>query len=174
MQHDCFWETFNCITFLLSAWKGCLNRTVQLFQAGFWDEEIPLGFLDGAVVKNPPASAADARDRGSIPGLERSPGKGNGNLLEHSCWRIPWTEEPGGLQSMGSQRVEHDWVTEDALMQGSHEAGFSFWSETWQQNSLICIVRGRKASFLCLNTMLILFDLLDFLVSSTMEYIHLE
>ena len=33
----------------------------------------------------------------------------------HSCvfaWRIPWTEEPGGLQSIGSQRVRHDWATE--------------------------------------------------------------
>ena len=30
-------------------------------------------------------------------------GEGNGNPLQHSCWRIPWTEEPGGLQSMGSQ-----------------------------------------------------------------------
>ena len=29
------------------------------------------------------------------------------------AWRIPWTEEPGGLQSMGSQRVEHDFITED-------------------------------------------------------------
>ena len=29
------------------------------------------------------------------------------------AWRIPWTEEPGRLQSMGSQRVRHDWVTED-------------------------------------------------------------
>ena len=28
------------------------------------------------------------------------------------AWRIPWTEEPGGLQSMGSQRVRHDWVTD--------------------------------------------------------------
>ena len=27
------------------------------------------------------------------------------------AWRIPWTEEPGGLQSMGSQRVRHDWAT---------------------------------------------------------------
>ena len=27
------------------------------------------------------------------------------------AWEIPWTEEPGGLQSMGLQRVEHDWVT---------------------------------------------------------------
>ena len=31
------------------------------------------------------------------------------------AWRIPWTEEPGGLQSMESQRVGHDWVTEHAL-----------------------------------------------------------
>ena len=27
------------------------------------------------------------------------------------AWRIPWTKEPDGLQSMGSQRVRHDWVT---------------------------------------------------------------
>ena len=27
------------------------------------------------------------------------------------AWEIPWTEEPGGLQSMGSQRVGHDWAT---------------------------------------------------------------
>ena len=31
-------------------------------------------------------------------------------------WRIPWTEEPGGQQSMGSQRVRHDWVTEHTLL----------------------------------------------------------
>ena len=28
------------------------------------------------------------------------------------AWKIPWTEEPGGLQSMGSQRVRHDWASE--------------------------------------------------------------
>ena len=32
------------------------------------------------------------------------------------AWRIPWTEEPGGLQSMGSQRVRHDWVTNTYLV----------------------------------------------------------
>ena len=37
------------------------------------------------VVKNPPASAADARDMGSIPGSGRSPGGGSGNLLQYSC-----------------------------------------------------------------------------------------
>ena len=49
------------------------------------------------MVKNLPASAGDVRDVGLIPGLGRSPGK-----------EIPWTEEPVGLHSMGSQRVGHD------------------------------------------------------------------
>ena len=66
----------------------------------------------GAVVKNPPASAGGARNLGSIPGLGRSPGIGNGCLLQYSCLEIQWTEEPGGLQSMGLKRVVHNWVTE--------------------------------------------------------------
>ena len=43
------------------------------------------GFPDDSAVKNPPANAGDARDSGSIPGLGRSPGAGNGNLLQGSC-----------------------------------------------------------------------------------------
>ena len=54
------------------------------------------------VVKNPPANAGDVGDPGSIPGLERSPGEGNGYPLQYSCLENPWTEEPGGLQSIGS------------------------------------------------------------------------
>ena len=50
-------------------------------------------------------------DVGSIPGLGRSPGEGNGNLLQHFCWQIPWTEDPGSLQSMGLQRVKHNLAT---------------------------------------------------------------
>ena len=60
------------------------------------------------VVKNPPASAGDIRDPGSIPGLGRSPGGGNGNPLQYSCLEIPRAEEPGGLQSMGSQTAGHN------------------------------------------------------------------
>ena len=41
-----------------------------------------MGFPGGAVVKNLLANAGDARDAGSIPGLRRSPGEGNGNLLQ--------------------------------------------------------------------------------------------
>ena len=50
-------------------------------------------------------------DLGLIPGLERSPGEGNGYPVHIFAWRIPWTEEPGGLQSMGLQRVRQGWVT---------------------------------------------------------------
>ena len=67
-----------------------------------------MDFPGGSVVKNPPASAGDARDTGLIPGLGRSPGVGNGNLLQYSCPENPWTEEPGGLQSLGSQGVGQD------------------------------------------------------------------
>ena len=57
---------------------------------------------------NPPANAGDAGNSGWIPGWGRSPGEGNGNPLQYSCLEYPWTEEPGGLQSMGSQGVGHD------------------------------------------------------------------
>ena len=53
------------------------------------------------VLKNPPANAGDARDTGAISGSGRAFGEGNGNLLQYSFWKIPWAEEPGGLQSMG-------------------------------------------------------------------------
>ena len=42
-------------------------------------------FPDGTVVKNPPATAGDARDLGSIPGSGRSLGEGNDNPLQYSC-----------------------------------------------------------------------------------------
>ena len=62
------------------------------------------------MIKDQPANAGDAKDKGSIPGLGRSPGGGNGNTLKILAWRIPWTEEPGGFQSLGSQRVRHKWA----------------------------------------------------------------
>ena len=60
------------------------------------------------VVKNLPANMGDVRDLGLIPGLGRSPGGGNGNPLQYSCQEIPWTEEPGELQSIGLQSVGHN------------------------------------------------------------------
>ena len=68
------------------------------------------GLQDGSAVKNPPANAGGAGEAGSVPELRRSPGAGNGNPLlgKIFTWEIPWTEEPGGLQSMVLQRVGYD------------------------------------------------------------------
>ena len=56
------------------------------------------------MVNNSPASAGDS---GLIPGSGRFPGVRDGTYSSILAWRIPWTEEPGGLQSMGSQIVGH-------------------------------------------------------------------
>ena len=75
------------------------------------------------MVKSSPTNAGDPRDAGSTPRLGRSPGEENGETVyspgknTHSsilAWRIPWTKEPGGVQSRGSQRVGHDWLTPHA------------------------------------------------------------
>ena len=60
-----------------------------------------MGFPGGSVVKNLPASAGDT---GQEDPLEKEMATYSSILT----WRIPWIEEPDGLQSMGSQRVRHD------------------------------------------------------------------
>ena len=76
-----------------------------------WDTAYPQSNLTTLVVqtvKNPPANAGDTGDVGSIPELGRSPGE---EMAAHSgilAWEIPWTELPGWLQSLGSQRVGYD------------------------------------------------------------------
>ena len=72
------------------------------------NKEASLGGLTGAMVKSPPTSAGDTKDAGSIPQLGRSSGKGMATRPSILAWRIPWTEEPGGLRSIGSQTVGHD------------------------------------------------------------------
>ena len=76
-----------------------------------WNSKEPysnfMGFPGSSVVKkkkNPRANAGDTGDgdMNFILRSGRSPREGNGNPLQYSAWKIPWTEEPGGLQSMGS------------------------------------------------------------------------
>ena len=79
--------------------------------------------------------------------------KGNGTHSSALAWEIPWTEEPGGLQCMGSRRVRHDWATSLSLFT------FMQWRRKWQptpvflpgesqgQGSLVgCRLRGRTES----------------------------
>ena len=58
------------------------------------------------MVKIPPANAGATGDGGLIPGLGRSgKGKEYSSIL---AWKVPWTEKPGGLQSLGPQKVRHN------------------------------------------------------------------
>ena len=59
------------------------------------------------VVKNLPTNAGDRRDTGSL-GWEDPLQEGMATHCNIPAWRIPWTEEPGELQSIGLQRVGHD------------------------------------------------------------------
>ena len=63
-----------------------------------------MGFPGGSDVKE---SASNAGDLGSIPELGRSPEESMATHSSILAWIIPWTEEPGGLWSMGSQKVRH-------------------------------------------------------------------
>ena len=53
-------------------------------------------------------SACNSGEMGLIPYLGLSPGEGNGYSLQYAFWRIPWTEEPSRLNSMGLERVRHN------------------------------------------------------------------
>ena len=88
------------------SWTQLSNWTTMK-HSDFWCCIIKPGFPGGSVVGNLPANAGDTRDLGSIPGLGRSPGGRNG------------TEEPGGLQSKGSQRVRYNWAQHSPILSHS-------------------------------------------------------
>ena len=60
------------------------------------------------MIKNPPVNAGDVRDRIQSLDWEDPLEKGMATRSSIVTWEIPWTEEPGGLQSMGLQRIVHD------------------------------------------------------------------
>ena len=81
---------------------------VHGFRLSFGDNALDLRFPGSSDGKE---SACNAGDPGSIPGSARSPEKGMATHSSILAWRIPWTEKPGGLQTMGSQTVGHDGMT---------------------------------------------------------------
>ena len=80
-------------------------------------KDFPVAFV---VAQNGKESSCKAGDQGSIPQLARSPGQGKATPSSILAWRIPWTEEPVELQSMGSKGGRHDTLT---LTQLSSEKG---------------------------------------------------
>ena len=75
------------------------------------------GFPGGSMLKNLPANAGDMGDASLISGSGRSPGVRNGTHTSILAQEIPWTEEPGRLQSMWWQRVRQDSATKRQLYQ---------------------------------------------------------
>ena len=115
------------------AWWAAVYGVAQSRTQLKWQHYMKMGFLSSSASRE---SACIARDPKSIPRSEISPRKGIGYPLQYPWasleaqkmgkipWRrawqptpvflpgeSPWTEEPGGLQTMGSQRVGHDWLT---------------------------------------------------------------
>ena len=84
----------SCIGFLSKLWK----RTTDWVAS-----QVAL------VINSLRANAGDLKDMDLIPELRRSLGGGHDNLLQYSCLENPWTEEPGGLRSIGLQRVGNNW-----------------------------------------------------------------
>ena len=69
---------------------------------------LPMGFPGCSVVKNLPANAGAAGDIGLIPDWEDPLEEEKATHSSILVWKIPWTEEPGGLESIESHRVGHD------------------------------------------------------------------
>ena len=90
---------------------------IKEFTQNGWD----LHVLVAQIVKNLPATKeTQVQSLVQEDPLEKGMAT-HSNIL---AWRIPWTEEPGRLQSMGSQRVGHDWVTSLSLSNGSEMLPF--------------------------------------------------
>ena len=100
----------------LEFYFGLVRVDLLIRTTRWWRDRLPtpvfLGFTGGS---NGKESACNSGDLGSIPGLARSPREERylekNTLSSILAWRIPWTEEPGRIQFMGSQRVRHDWAT---------------------------------------------------------------
>ena len=95
--------------------------------SGFGQGDASLSFPGGTVVKNPPANAGEASNACSIPGLERSPGEGNGNPLQYSCLgnstaRGAWwaTIHVGRKESVTTKRLTHTYYPHKVHWEAFH------------------------------------------------------
>ena len=104
---DCFLLVlFNCKNLMFS-----LYSTSQAYRGLIWlrwNTSVGVSKI-APVVKNLPANVGEVRDMGLILGWEDPLEEGTATYSNILALRIPWTEEPGRLQSIGSQIVRHDW-----------------------------------------------------------------
>ena len=117
-SHVMQFHPFKYFFFFFSIFMICVTTTTVYFRTFFPSKRNPFcnqplspHFVSLVVqkVKNPPAMKETSV--GSL-GWEDPVEEGTATHSSILAWRIPWTEEPGGLQSLGSQRVQHDWATD--------------------------------------------------------------
>ena len=97
----------------------CWSRLVKAWTRFYIRRRVCGASLGGSAVENPPASAGNARDVGSIPGSERSPGEGNGNPLQSSCLGNPIDRGAlAGYSPWGLKRVGHNLATKQHQQHG--------------------------------------------------------
>ena len=93
-----FFSSLRFISFYSTSSCYLAISSLSFYISVLWWFLIPLGFPGGSDGKE---SAFSVGDLGSVPRLGRSPGEGNTTYSRIVAWKIPWTEKPGGLQSMG-------------------------------------------------------------------------
>ena len=107
------------------SWHAAIHRVAKSrTRLNAWTE---LGFPGGSAVKS---SSASSGAEGSIPGLGRSPGEGNGNPSSILAWEIPWTEEPDRQLSMGVGESPMWLMTkqqQSSLATQSNLAPYGYW-----------------------------------------------
>ena len=121
LEKWCWWTYSQCRNRDADIENGLVNTVGKGEGRTNWESNIDIytlpcvkpGFSGGSTSKE---SACNAGDLGSIPESGRSPGEGNGYHSSIVAWKIPWMEEPCGLQFMGSQRAGHDWATNTSYL----------------------------------------------------------
>ena len=115
------WTCILCISMqILNHWTTMEVPDLLIFFMGF------TSFLGGSVLKNLPANSGNT---GLIPGLGRSSGEGNGNLLQCSCWEKSHGQRSlVGYSPWGLERIRHDLATKQWVLQGQDcTTAFDLW-----------------------------------------------
>ena len=129
---------------LISSWMQTFTKICYMVNETLWYLNIR-GFPGGSDDRE---STCNARDLSSIPGLGRWSEEGMATHSSILVWRFPWTEEPSGLQSTGSQKVRHSWATRHTHAHLNPFPGFiTVWDVFFKKVSVYWHVSVRSIKF---------------------------
>ena len=127
--------TYICV-YIFVFHKNMFCAVLNVLYSSLFDREKPLWFSNITVAKRERASLVAWRVK-SLPAMQETwvwflswEGPLEKEIVTHSsvlAWKIAWTEEPGGLQSMGSQRVGHNWATNTLTLTKGERVAKTYW-----------------------------------------------